>query len=112
MAGTEPAEELLDPRDVITDDTAVALGFRPRPEADAAEILHSVCQRCHNDRLDQSLSRANFNATRPDELTPEQKANAIDRINRPVGVAGHMPPSRFATLPDGAKQTLLEFLAK
>lgn len=112
MAGTEPAEELLDPRDVIADDTAVALGFRPRPEADAAEILHSVCQRCHNDRLDQSLSRADFNATRPDELTAEQKLTAIERINRPADAPGHMPPARFATLPDAAKATLLDFLAE
>lgn len=112
MAGSEPAEEMLDPRDVVTDDTAVALGFRPRPEADAAEILHSMCQRCHNDRLDQSLSRARFNATRPDELTAEQKLAAIDRLNRAEDAPGHMPPARFATLPDASKQTLLDFLAQ
>jgi hypothetical protein len=112
MAGSEPPEALLDPRDVLADDTAVALGFRPRPEADAAEILHSMCQRCHNDRLDQSLTRARFNATRPDELTAEQKLAAIDRLNRAEDAPGHMPPARFATLPDASKQTLLDFLSQ
>jgi multidrug resistance efflux pump len=110
VSGAEPPESLLDPRDVLTTTTEAELGFRPRPGADAAEILHHVCQRCHNDDLDQTLTRARFNAERPDELTAEQKAAALSRIMLPSGSNLQMPPPRFATLPDEEKQTLIEFL--
>lgn len=110
LSGAAEPDTMLDPRDVLATETEVELGFRPRPEATASEILHHVCQRCHNDRLDQSLSRARFNAEHLEALTAEQKTAAIERLMRPEHAAGHMPPSRFATLPEDSLQTLLDFL--
>ncbi len=110
LAGTDPPESLVDPRDVLTAQTEAELGHRPRAGASAEEILHSVCQRCHNDELDQTLTRARFNAERPSELTPMQKMAAITRLMEPDDSKYHMPPRRFATLPDAEKQTLIDFL--
>lgn len=110
LAGTDPAESLVDPRDVLTPETEAELGHRPRAGASAEEILHSVCQRCHNDELDQSLTRARFNAERPAELTAMQKMAAITRLMEPDDSKYHMPPRRFATLPEAEKQTLIDFL--
>ncbi|MFO0636738.1 MAG: c-type cytochrome [Nannocystaceae bacterium] len=110
LAGEPETDEMIDPREVFAEATEVALGFRPRPQADAEEILHAVCQRCHNERLDQTLSRARFDASEPAALTPEQKAAAIDRLMREPGEPGAMPPRRFATLPEAARQQLVEYL--
>jgi hypothetical protein len=110
LSGAAAPDTLLDPRDVLTEQTEVELGFRPREDASAPEILHHVCQRCHNDELDQTLSRAKFNAERPDELTPSQKTTAISRLMEADGSPHQMPPPRFATLSDAQKQTLIEFL--
>jgi hypothetical protein len=110
LAGEAAPATLVDPRAVLTAQTEAELGFRPRPGADAPEILHHVCQRCHNDELDQSLSRARFNAERPDQLTDEQRAAALARLMAPEGSHLQMPPGRFASLPEEEKQTLIEFL--
>jgi hypothetical protein len=110
LSGAADPDTLVDPRDVLTEETEVELGFRPRPNATAEEILHHVCQRCHNDELDQTLSRAKFNAERPAELTPAQKTTAISRLMEPDGSPNQMPPPRFATLSDAQKQTMIEFL--
>jgi hypothetical protein len=110
LSGAEPPESLVDSRDVLASATEAALGFRPRPGADASEILHHVCQRCHNDDLDQTLTRARFNAERPAELTADQKTAALARLMLPDGSSQQMPPPRFAVLPEAEKQTLIEFL--
>jgi hypothetical protein len=110
LSGAEPPESMLDPRDVFSAQTEEELGFRPREGASAEEILHHVCQRCHNDELDQTLTRARFNAERPDELTAMQKDAALERLMEPDGSKYQMPPRRFATLPDAEKQALIEFL--
>ena len=58
LAGTDPPESLVDPRDVLTAETEAELGHRPRAGASAEEILHSVGQRCHNDDLEQTVDVA------------------------------------------------------
>lgn len=107
--GGDPAT-LVDPRAVLDETTEAELGFRPRAGASAEEILHHVCQRCHNDELDQTLTRARFNAERPAELTADQKTAALARLMAPEGSKLQMPPRRFATLPEAELQTLVEFL--
>jgi hypothetical protein len=111
VSGAADPDTLLDPADVFAPETEVALSFRPRPDASAEEVLHHVCQRCHNDRLDQTLSRANFNAEHPDALTKMQRATALARVMLPDGAEGKMPPRRFATLEDDALETLADFLS-
>jgi hypothetical protein len=112
LAGTDPPESLVDPRDVLSVQTEEELGHRPRAGASAEEILHHVCQRCHNDELDQTLTRARFNAERPSELTEMQKMAAITRLTEPDDSKYQMPPRRFATLPDAERQTLIDFLSQ
>ena len=110
LAGSDPPESLVDPRAVLAPQTEAELGMRPREGASAEEILHHVCQRCHNDELDQTLTRARFNAERPAELTAEQKTAALARLTQPEGSKAQMPPHRFATLPEAEKQTLIDFM--
>ncbi|MGH1347809.1 MAG: hypothetical protein ACRBN8_40015 [Nannocystales bacterium] len=111
LAGAPP-ESLLDPSDVLSEEAEAALSFRPRADASAEEILHHICQRCHNDSLDQTLSRANFNAQHPEDLTTLQKQAAIARLMMDDHAPGKMPPHRAATLDDEARQTLVDFLSE
>lgn len=108
--GADPAS-MLDPRAVLSAQTEVELGFRPRAQASAEEMLRSLCQRCHNPRLDQTLSRARFDASDPGALTAEQKAAAIDRLGRQPHEPGAMPPPRFASLAEDQRLLLVEFLS-
>jgi hypothetical protein len=110
MSGAAAPETMLDPSDVLDEQTEAELSFRPRADASAEEMLHHICQRCHDDDLDQSLSRADFNAVRPDELTAAQKAAAIDRLLQPAWSELKMPPPMFATLSEAQIETLVDFL--
>lgn len=112
IAGEAAPDTLIPPVELVSDQTAAELGFRPRADASAEEILHHVCQRCHNGRLDQSLTRARFDASDPAALTAEQKASALARIMLADDEPGHMPPARFASLPEDARTRLAEFLSQ
>jgi hypothetical protein len=110
VAGLANADDLLDPRDVVSADALTEMSIVPRPDASAQEILTHMCSRCHNSRLDQSLTRARFDATSLDTLSVLQKAAIADRIVREHGDALQMPPPRYGTLPDWAMNRVLEWL--
>ena len=92
--------DMLDIRDVFLDEALPDLMFVPAKGLTGRDILVQACAQCHNSRLDQSLSRANFDVTRLDAMSPAIKALAIQRITRPLDDITRMPPVRFRTLPE------------
>jgi hypothetical protein len=110
-AGELPADSLPDIRDVFPDDEMLLarMGFATEPGMDAKEVLMQACAQCHNDRLDQTLSRARFNV----DLSKVSRAvrdRAIARLQLPLDDPQVMPPSGFRHLSDDAKQELIELL--
>jgi hypothetical protein len=89
-AGALPV--LPDIRDVIRTDALADLSIRPKPGLSGKEILVHMCSQCHNGTLDQSVSRARFNAHDVDNLTPEMRDTVIDRLQRARGDRYKMPP--------------------
>ncbi len=89
------ADELVD---LHSDDARVRVGLAPSPELDGAGILGAMCARCHHGDLDQSLSRARFDARDLSANDDEAKAKAIARMKLPDGSPLKMPPPRFGAL--------------
>ena len=62
--------------------------------------------------LDQSLSRARFDATKLAELDDLQKAVIADRIQRHEGDKFQMPPRLSGTMPQWAVTRVLDYLGQ
>lgn len=110
-AGDLSADELPDLADVFPDDPMVRarIGLQTEPEADAVDTLIQGCGSCHNDVLDQSLSRARFNVNL---WGRDAKAieRAIERIELPAGAPGVMPPPEARQLDRQGRTRLLDYL--
>ena len=94
---------------------SMAFAYRAKPDeqdATAEQILTHMCARCHNSTLDQSLSRARFDATKLAELDDLQKAVIADRIQRHEGDKFQMPPRRSGTMPQWAVTRVLDYLGQ
>jgi hypothetical protein len=106
-------DELPDVRDVFPDDVErqAELGFTTTPGLSGEEVLVQACAQCHNDRMDQTLSRASFHVDLP-RLTRAQKEAAIARLNLPATDPSAMPPRRIRYLTDDAKKRLIRVLEK
>lgn len=98
MAGTLPRDQFPDIADVFLDSAEPEMSHRPAVGLDGAGILKHMCQHCHNSRLDQSLSRANFNVEDLATLPPSEKQEAIRRLQLDPADIKKMPPRRFHTL--------------
>ncbi len=111
--GRLPREELPDLRDIYPDDPELLarMGFATEPGLDGEGVLMQACAQCHNDRLDQSVSRARFNVDL-DRLDTLEKQRAIARIRLPLHDPGVMPPALSRRLDDDAKQQLIELLER
>jgi hypothetical protein len=111
LAGELSPEELPDMADIYPDDPqARALrGLQTEPDATPEDALIQACAPCHSDVLDQTISRARFNVSvsRMDRIELDA---AIDRIERPYGAEGAMPPREFRQLDPGARERLIEYL--
>jgi hypothetical protein len=109
--GTSGWEDLPDLSDIFPDDpqTRAEIGLETEPDATAAEALVQACGTCHNDVLDQSISRARFSVdvTRLDRTEIER---AIERLSLPDGVAGAMPPHEARQLAPAVRQRVVDFL--
>lgn len=110
-AGELPADELPDLSDVFPDDPALRaeIGLETKPGSSPAEVLVQACGSCHNDVLDQTVSRARFNIDLS-RLDQAELALAIERIELPSGAPGVMPPPEFRQLSKQALPTLREYL--
>lgn len=104
--------ELPDIRDVFLDDALEAMTMRTKKGASGREVLVQACAQCHNPRLDGSISRADFDVTRLDSMTAQQKANAIARLKLPKTDRKHMPPALMRSLSDEALEAAIAELAK
>lgn len=110
-AGELPAEELPDLADIFPDDPKLRaeIGLTTEPGASGPELLIQACGPCHNDVLDQTISRARFNIalSRMDRAALER---AIDRISLAPSAQGVMPPPDARQLDGEARNRLLSYL--
>jgi hypothetical protein len=111
--GRLPREELPDIRDVHPDDEALLarMGFSTEPGMDGEQILLQACGQCHNDRLDQTVSRARFNVDLG-RMSRQEKDRAIARVSLPLDNPGVMPPALFRHLSNDAREQLIELLKR
>jgi hypothetical protein len=109
--GELTADELPDLGDIFPDDPRVRarIGLATEPDATPEEALIQACGPCHNDVLDQSISRARFNIALG-RLTRAQIELAIARIELPPSTAGVMPPPEARQLAPEARRKLLDYL--
>jgi hypothetical protein len=110
-AGASGADDLPDLGDIFPDDpaTRARIGLDSEPDASPADALIQACGSCHNDVLDQSISRARFNidVSRLDRAALDL---AIDRIQLPRDAPGAMPPPEVRQLAPSSRARLIEYL--
>lgn len=112
QSGAMAAEDMVHPSAAIAYSAMSEMSMVPPQEATAEQILTHMCARCHNSTLDQSLSRARFDATKLSELDDLQKAVIADRIQRHEGDKFQMPPRRSGTMPQWAVTRVLDYLGQ
>lgn len=95
-------EKAWDLSDIFSDEAEIAMSFRPSADETGQELLTHFCARCHNGRLDQSKSRARFDAERLQEMSSEERALAVERLLLPLDSPLKMPPGFVAELDDAA----------
>lgn len=106
-------DELPDLRDVYPDDPQrlAEMGVMTEPDASGETVLLQACGQCHNDRLDQTLSRANFHADL-EGMSRAAKDAAIARLELPVSDPRAMPPALLRTLTPEARRRAIEALRR
>jgi cytochrome c553 len=109
--GEIDADELPDLGDIFPDDglERARRGLQTEPDATPEQTLIEGCASCHNDQLDQTVSRARFNV-RVSSLDRAELDRAIDRLKRPTTSAGAMPPADARQLDPAARDRLIEYL--
>jgi cytochrome c553 len=111
--GELDADELPDLADIYPDDPKLRarMGLQTEPDASAEEALIQACGSCHNDVLDQTISRARFNIdlSRMDRAALDR---AIERIQRDRSAPGAMPPSEARQLDPSAAKRLVAYLRR
>lgn len=109
--GELAAEALPDLADIFPDDPQVRaeIGLQTEPQASAAETLVQACGSCHNDVLDQNVSRARFNI-RLASMSREELDLAVTRIELDPSHEGVMPPHGMRQLDPAGRARLLAFL--
>lgn len=112
MNGSLSRDELPDVREIFSADALPSMSIRPKPGLDGRGILVHMCSRCHNSRLDQTLSRARFNVMKLDEMSRAEKDEAIVRLELADDAPGKMPPPRFHTLSPEERALVINELAK
>ena len=111
LAGEIEADELPDLSDIFPDDPRLRarIGLETEPDATPVDALIQACGGCHNDVLDQSISRARFNIELS-RLDRAEIAAAIDRIERPRDAPGAMPPPEARQLTAAVRERLVAYL--
>ena len=106
-------DELPDLRDVFPDDEQrlAEMGIMTEPGLPGEAVLLQACAQCHNDRLDQSLSRARFRADLQG-LDQAEKDLAIERLSLPPNDVRAMPPALLRELSDDARARAIEALQR
>lgn len=105
------SDALPDLSDIFPDDRQVRaeIGLVTEPGATPSETLIQACGACHNDVLDQTLSRARFNVALA-RMSREELDLAIARIQLPSTDGAAMPPQGMRQLDPEAKKELITYL--
>lgn len=112
LAGQKPVSSLPDIRDVLDDNGLSDMGLRPQPGSSGQSMLVQMCNRCHNDSLDPSLTRARFSVSSLATLSPGQKMQAISRLQMPKDSPLVMPPVRSGSMSDAEIAAAVQFLSQ
>ena len=109
--GELDADDLPDLSDIYPDDPKVRaeIGLQVEPGATPAQALVQACAPCHNDVLDQSLSRARFSIDLS-RMGQAELVTAVQRLLLDVEDPGRMPPPEARQLDDDARAALVEYL--
>jgi hypothetical protein len=111
LDGALDADDLPDLADIFPNDplTRARIGLQTEPGASPVDTLIQGCGSCHNDVLDQSISRARFNVDVA-RLDAAERQLAAERVQRPRGMPGAMPPPEARQLDPDARDRLVEYL--
>jgi cytochrome c553 len=104
-------QALPDLADIFPDDptTRAQLGLQVEPNATPEDTLIQACGPCHNNVLNQELSRARFSIDIA--RMPEAELDAAaERIALPLTAAGVMPPAQARALTDDTRRELAAYL--
>jgi hypothetical protein len=104
---------LPDIRDVLPDDPQrlTEMGLMTEPGPSGEDVLLQACSICHNDRLDQTLSRARFRANLVG-VGRGERDNAVARLRLTEDDPLAMPPPRLRTLTPEARSRAIEALLR
>jgi hypothetical protein len=110
-SGDLAAAELPDLADIFPDDpqTRAEIGLQVEPEATPVQTLVQACGTCHNDVLDQSISRAKFNVDVSKLPAPEVE-QAIQRLTLASDDPRIMPPAEARALTPDVRARLVDYL--
>jgi hypothetical protein len=111
--GRLSSDELPDIRDIYPDAPLLRaqMGLVTEPGLDGEGVLLQACGQCHNDRLDQTLSRSRFNVDLT-KLSRAEKDRAIGRIQQKRGALAAMPPDKARALSDEGRSRLIALLQR
>jgi cytochrome c553 len=111
--GQLSAEDLPELADIFPDDgeTRAEIGLQTEPDAAPADLLIQACGTCHNDVLDQSISRARFNIALG-RLPRTELALAVARLKTDRAARGAMPPRGRRQLDADGLARLIDYLER
>jgi hypothetical protein len=112
VSGAMPPSALTDIRDVFLVDGLRDMGFAPTAGLDGAGLINHLCTQCHNSRLDQTLSRAKFNAEQLAQMGRAEKDVAIQRLMADPASHLLMPPPLFRTVTSAERQLMIQTLSQ
>jgi hypothetical protein len=97
---------------LIAADAASAVGFVPREEDTAPDILRGLCVRCHAASTDPRLRRARFDVEKLDAVEPATFQAVTRRLRLPRSSPELMPPLRVGELPPWAIERVEKYLSE
>jgi hypothetical protein len=95
---------------LISAEAASAIGFVPREQDTAQDMLRGFCIRCHASATEPSLRRARFDAESFESIEPSTFKVVRERLTLPKTSPALMPPRRVGELPDWAITRILDYL--
>jgi hypothetical protein len=110
MAGA--VDTLPDIRDVFIDEGLRDMSFAPKLGLTGRELLVQMCQQCHHDTLDLTISREKFLVDHLDDMDRAEKDLAIQRLQMEDNNRLAMPPVLFRTITDKERQSMIDELSK
>ena len=113
QAGLLDAAALPDLADIYPDDpqTRAEIGLQTEPSATPVDALIQACGSCHNDVLDQTISRARFSIDLS-RMDRAERELAVTRIQAAASSTLVMPPPETRQLTAEARDALVTYLRR